>query len=252
MQPATIVCANCGWRNEPSAMMCGGCGRPLYGGPSRLARSSQPVDLEDTIPDIPTVEPRTAPTAVVPAPKPGPSRATQPAKRRRGRRLLVGCLVTLAVLLAVAIGCWVEIIRPVAHTIVDNELRNVLETAASKAPVYPPGTVAVTEAQVNQKLADHDFGRVPIRQIAAQFRGGSAGITYTLPITGGSVRTELVVHDGKLFAEDTHVEGLAGFIETGNELQATLNDALALLPTDDVFGSVTAQNGTLSVTIIKK
>lgn len=252
MQPAEIVCAACGWHNEIPAMMCGGCGRPLQGVAARMAGGGPTIDLEDTLPDIPVAEPRTAPTAVVTAAKPGPSRPVASTTRRLRRRLLTGCLATLAVLLAVAIGTWVVIIRPVAHTIADHELRNTLEGATSQAPVFPPGTISVTEAQINQLLAGHNFGRVPIRQATAQFRGGAVNIIYALPITGGTVTTTLVARAGRLFAENTHVEGLAGLIETGDELQVTLNDALALLPRDDSFGSVTAQNGTLSVTIVPK
>jgi hypothetical protein len=252
MQPAEIVCADCGWHNEPPAIMCGGCGRPLRSVAARIAPERSTIDLEDTLPDLPVVEPHTAPTVVITVPKPRSPQPTQPTERRLHRRLLTGCLVTLAILLVVAIGTWIVIIRPVAHTIADHELRNTLEAATSLAPVYQPGTVSVTEAQVNQKLAGHNFGRVPIRKIAVQFRGGTASVTYSLPITGGSVTTKIVVHNGRLFAQDTHVEGLAGWIETGDELQATFNDALALLPTGDHFGSVTAQNGTLSVTILKQ
>jgi hypothetical protein len=252
MQPAEIVCANCGWHNEPPAMMCGGCGRPLRSVAARMAPERSTIDLEDTLPDIPVVEPHTTPTSAIAVPKPRSPQPTQPTERRLHRRLLTGCLVTLAILLAVAIGTWVVIIRPVAHTIVDHELRNTLEGATSQVPVFPPGTISVTEAQINQLLAGHNFGRVPIRQTTAKFRGGAVNIIYALPITGGTVTTKLVARNGRLFAEDTHVEGLAGLIETGDELQVTLNDALALLPQDDSFGSVTAQNGTLSVTIVPK
>ena len=104
---------------------------------------------------------------------------------------------------------------------------------------------------MNQRLAGHDFGRIPIRQITAQFRDGAVGVTYSLPITGGSITTKLVVRNGRLVAQDTHVEGLAGWLESGDELQVTLNDALALLPSDDHFSSVTSRNGTLSVTVSK-
>ncbi len=247
MQPTEIICANCGWHNEPSAMMCGGCGRPLPAA-SSLAGGRSAIDLEDTIPDVPTVQTPTVPARVAEAPASGP----RPTQRRRGRRLLTGCLITLAILLVVAIGTWIVIIRPVAHTIADDELRVRLENVTSHAPILPPGTVSLTESQVDGLLAGRVFGRIPVRSVNARFRGGTAGVTYSLPITGGSVTTKLVARDGRLFAEDTHVEGLAGLIESGDELQVTLNEALALLPAADYVGSVSAKNGTLTVTIVQK
>ncbi len=58
MVPAEITCARCGWRNEATARMCGGCGMPL-------THNDTPVNEGATvaITDLPGFSDRTPPTA---------------------------------------------------------------------------------------------------------------------------------------------------------------------------------------------
>src|SRR5690348_12535280 len=115
-----IICPFCGWRNEPTARMCGGCGQPLH------TPISAPVDPEAiTEPDLRRAMPipggayagdraRTRP-ALPPATP--PSRAT--ARQRAGWRLARNVLLALLALGIVGALAWASMVRPALHQRVD-------------------------------------------------------------------------------------------------------------------------------------
>ena len=83
MLPVDIICPRCGWRNETTARMCGGCGRPLVSAdPSATVGVPASFALAYASPSTPPVAPGDAPTELVPldpaqaAPTPAPARGT--------------------------------------------------------------------------------------------------------------------------------------------------------------------------------
>jgi hypothetical protein len=65
--PRTIICAHCGWQNEATARMCGGCGTPLLGADPG-ATSQADTGAADWAPGQADTLAQDAPTAVSPSP----------------------------------------------------------------------------------------------------------------------------------------------------------------------------------------
>ena len=173
MVPSERICSQCGWRNEPEARMCGGCGRPLgtFGAvprdsslfPSSGAGADVPTDYTPGgmySPYVPQanagdVYGPLAPTrsydygtlgalpgrGAAPAPWPAPTRQAtlrtmQPAKRRGGsclQRMLVTLLVLVVVTTCCSAGLWSFIIRPSLHTATDSQIRAGLDAFFDEA-----------------------------------------------------------------------------------------------------------------------
>lgn len=163
-----VTCMRCGWQNEPTARMCGGCGMPLHttdpgatsnvelvGSTASLALHATPAPMEmEYPPDAPTayLSQRDQPPqayvhsgpvvtalpgrpSAAPAVWAGPAGAEhgkkRPAARPRGLwwRILLIALVVLGVLMGGALGAWASIIRPSVHAQVDANLRTSLNSA---------------------------------------------------------------------------------------------------------------------------
>src|SRR5262249_45620138 len=135
MLQAEIICGRCGWRNESTARMCGGCGQPLREfDPAATAAATPSVGWAAAVPFTPQAyahdaPPALAPTPVLPGPYPpalsyptatpplqrslspwpgGTERAaSRPAGRGSSRwRILVIALVVTAVLVVGFFGAW--------------------------------------------------------------------------------------------------------------------------------------------------
>src|SRR5258706_15765305 len=154
MTPSELMCPHCGWRNEGTARMCGGCGQPLRdssGGQPRPA-SGSPYGAASYANDAPTslssgVEaPRNAragpPGGGNPAAWPGPGNsagAAQASRSARGwRRALLIVFVVLLVLAVRRIAAWSGIIRPAVHNAVDTQLRADFARAVHAIPAELP------------------------------------------------------------------------------------------------------------------
>lgn len=248
-------CAECGWTNDANAMMCARCGAPL---PLALASSeaptlpniSPPEDVGATRPvGLAAPPPGSRPASVPPPPLATAMRKPMPGRRRRGARRLRSLLVTLALPLVVLAGIWGLILRPALHAMADQELRRQLVNVVAIVPQLPPGKYAFTARNVAEGLAEKNWTRVPVRDIQVRFAGGRETVMYQTWIVPGSISTELAAVDGRLVARNTQVQGLLGWVESGDELQQTLNDALAGLPPGMRVVAVSARSDTLTVTV---
>ena len=117
--PSTIICTRCGWQNDSTARMCGGCGAPLYIADPGATSQAYPV-----LPDPPTltppgsqgpgayaaqpyVQPATpppmlqmpTPVTAAPAAWPGPGQA----KARAGRGTFRWWIIPLVILVAILV-----------------------------------------------------------------------------------------------------------------------------------------------------
>ena len=74
-------------------------------------------------------------------------------------------------------------------------------------------------------------------------------MTYMLWGSPGKISAHVVAVNGRVFVQNTQVQGWLAQIETGDELQDTLNQSLAHLPAQDYVDSVIVGNGTLTITL---
>ena len=277
-----IVCPACGWRNEQTARMCGGCGTllPSAGGGSRpdatVALPAAPVagiagplagDDATTVyapatpgygQPPPYVPPTSGPAAWGAAPRALPAgyrAAPGVSVGRTGRRLLVAALL-LVVLACGGLGAWSVVARPVLHERVDGALSAALDTAAdnlsASLSALPPGvggTAEIPAAEVNDLLAQHLPANVPVRDVVLRFANGGVRVHYSLLGRDGAVATQLSIVDGRLVAQDTAVFGPLRLVETGAELQHTLAEALARLPRSITISRLRVSDDALFLTV---
>lgn len=267
-----IRCAHCGWRNEPTARMCGGCGRPLraFGSSGASAiRGSSLADMDVTDPDMPTVadlpplaqpvgqsRTRTAPSRVdwQSAPRPGARRGSV-----AGRVALIG-LALFALLFICACGAWAAAIRPRLHQQVDTALRaqfgDLVATAnqasqlasAVQQPI-PTITFSIPAGQVTQDLRQQLPSDVPVKNPHVSFSGGRAVLSFTTYGGDGAISTALAIRNGRLFVTATEVDGSLALIESGSELQQAINDALGNVRSDISVKQVTLDKDVMTVTV---
>jgi hypothetical protein len=169
-------------------------------------------------------------------------------------------LVTLALLLATLAagiwGVWSLAIRPALHARADNAIRSELQLALAPVPTLPPLAVQLGLTHIS---ASQDFvNSVLQKQLASSgqpvsaqlaFQSGQVVIQYTALSMPGTISTTLTAQGGRLVTTNTQVSGALGLVETGDELQATLNQALAELQTKVPYGfsSVQSEGGTLTL-----
>jgi hypothetical protein len=280
MQPGQVRCVHCGWQNQVSDRMCGGCGKPLlhpgssFGVPAEYTptvASSGPVAPPPLSPDTRTAtwsapaypKPYTPQTATVAATPLGAAPAYAPARgsqaRAKGRSCLARTLIAFAIaaiLLLVLMACgWSAFLRPALHTAVDQRLREGLSAEMSKVPVIPPGfppiTRTITDADFNRQASGGagQNNQGDMKDIRIHFLPGEVTMTYRLWGSPGKITTHIVTVNGRLFVQNTRVEGWLTQIENGDELQDTLNQSLARLPAQDYVENVIVGDGTLTLTI---
>jgi hypothetical protein len=277
MQPDSVRCSRCGWRNVPSDRMCGGCGSPLVQtGPSY----GTPQDYTPTIASGTAVAPpplspetQTASWRATAFPQqftPGtatvvsaPSRAAPPyiaavgpqSRVRRGNCLGRGLLIlaALALLLLILSACsWAAFVRPSLHRAFDRQVRSGLTAEVNKVPVLPVGFPSVTRTFTQSEFnaassAGRDQG--DMKNIRVRFLPGEVLMTFQLWGSPGSISTHLYAENGRILVRDTQVTGLLAQFESGDEMEDALTQSLAHLPAQDYVERIVVGDGTLTVTV---
>lgn len=261
----SIRCPQCGWQSEPTAIMCGGCGQPLRtlaamgGAELDPLPGAQPATASDlpTLYDVPPpVAPSARPTG---APWPGTQAAPQPRVRGRGRfmRGLLALAITLAVLAVIAGGFWSFLIRPALHNQVDGLIGRSLNQAVARVPQISDddllaggSTIPVTQSDINAELQRALPSGSGLNSVTVAFRSGVLLGTYSAYGTTGTVQTTLQVQGGQLQVAQTQVSGPLGWVETGDELQATLNQGLAQLSSKTPHGFNSVSVGADTITLV--
>jgi hypothetical protein len=271
MSPETLVCARCGWRNEATARMCGGCGRPL--------RALDPAATTAVHPVSPDAAYATGTrTAYAPAERPSPyappstltssapsrwpdaggsttPRPPSPSPRRpRGwARALVVFLVVLLVLAGGLLGAWALVIRPAVHTAVDSSLRaaldNAVQAATANITIVPNGQYTLPAAAFDAEIQRQLPADSHISDAHLDFARDGVRVTYRFFGRPGSITTHLAASDGHVVARGTTVTDVLSLVESGNEMEATLNEALGRLPSRYRVTGIRAANHTLIVSI---
>lgn len=273
-----IQCPHCGWQNEPTAVMCGGCGQllrtqdPVAPGGSRqtsswpAARSGSPAGPNADLPTMynaPAATPAARRTGAgapnAPAWPGGPDgRASAATRKKPGRwwRVALALLLTLAVLAAIAAAAWGLIIRPAIHTQVDNAIGGALNSAIASLPSVPEqallavgSKVTISQDETNALLQRELPQNTGLVGASVAYQPGVIEMTYSAYGQSGTIDTSLQVQGSQVVATNTQVNGVLGWVESGSELQTTLNQALGQLQnkTPHGFQSVQVSNGQLTV-----
>jgi len=260
MASTGLRCAYCGWQNEPSARMCGGCGRPLTSSGMKAAMSSGGVPLDEAItdPELQTVAaPRGRATPVAP---PLPSgRRVNPVARVF---LILGVIALL--IACICAGAWGLVIRPSLHNQVDTSVRAQMNNLADQANLALKGYIPLIRAnggsydglvlasKLNDDIKASESPQNPASNTHVSFAEGQLKITFDSNNQQNSISTTLATASGRLVARNTTVTGLIAIIESGPELEAAINDALSRLATDPQIKSVTLADDVLSFTLTVK
>lgn len=241
-----VTCTRCGWQNELTARMCGGCGMPLrttdpgatsnadlVGGWASPALSATPASAEMAYPpDAPTAyapqfDQSQQPTYALAAPgitapprqqaaRPviwgGPAVADQSDKRARGRvrgpwwRVPLIALVVLGVLAGGGLGAWAIIIRPSVHAQVDGTMRASLNTAIEQVDTHINQIPMGKTLQVTVSASEMD------RQIGQNIPAGSPITDVHLHLASGSIQITYTLN-GSAGAITTHLQTIRGRLE---------------------------------------
>jgi hypothetical protein len=276
-----ITCQHCGWQNEPTARMCGGCGMPLRvadPGATTLAAPAPAVGgWAAAAPATPTAYAHDAPTAFAPAlpqqyapaaPRTPPLRwPGDEAARAKGARaraagahgsapwwripLIAG--IILVVLVVGFLGTWALAIHPSLHTSLDTQMRSALDSGVRQAFEQPgatsKGPQTIPAAFLNGIITAVLPKDSPVSNVAVAFANNQVIITYAFWGGNGTVSTTLAVQNGRVVAHGTSVDCPLCLIESGDEMEATFNDALGYIPKSVNVTGVATNGDALVVTI---
>jgi hypothetical protein len=84
-----------------------------------------------------------------------------------------------------------------------------------------------------------------------RYESGVVRVRYAVRGNGGEITLQPRVRNGQIEVENVHVSGILGWIESGPELQATLNRELAPLSgkTPHGFAAISVVTGELTLTL---
>jgi hypothetical protein len=182
--------------------------------------------------------------------------------RARQSSCLTGCLwsllVTLAICVAIVVGVWSLVLRPALHAQADAALANGIGALVAGVPTIPEQALrfsgpqfTLTEADTNDALHPAVGAAGGLEALTVSYMPGVVRMHYAVRNGGGDVTMQPRVRNGRIEIENVHVTGILGWIESGQELQATVNRELAPLSgkTPHGFAALTVSAGQLTVTL---
>lgn len=244
-------CIRCGAPLDAHARFCRNCGLPV-------SKDALAANVADPMQPYSTVSGNSSPTTqqafrqdqqfkppvyqstmpVVPGSM--SSRSDQnfsSSKEKSPRRRLVGCLVggliTLIVLLVLATGAWFVGIRPYIHSLVQNQVDQVLSNAVdqidpARAALIPPGVrIAVSERLINSLVPLNHPSSDPIQNVQVHITPAAMRMDFEVYGFSCAITGVPQMVNGQLVANNVTVEGIASLIMSPDEMTALLNQHLA-------------------------
>jgi hypothetical protein len=271
--PADIVCQNCGWQNEPTARMCGGCGRPLresdpgataFVGGAGIGLASPAENGATLAHDAPTLAGLETALDAPPLKVAWPGVAASRGKRAHADGaaapsetpwwripLIVGAV--LAVLVIALLGTWALGIRPAIHTSLDTQMRTVLDSgvyaAFTPSSALSSGTYNISASSLNSLVATQLSAGSPVSNVTIAFAHNQVIVTYAFWGSSGQVVSSLGVQNSRAVATGTSVDCPLCLVESGDEMEATFNDALSKIPSTVQVTNIATINDVLKVTV---
>lgn len=252
-----------GWYGTPNAASGPGGPAGSTEAPTVWGATTRVAGVPPALPAIPAHWPAQPQNGTSVEPLYPTGHPVRPARRRRNGCVtaLVTLLVVLGLLAGGVVAAWTLVVRPALHTQVDSALRSKLDGAVDAASpqlqlvqALPAGqyTVDIPASSINAQVAPALPPNSSVQRPTVHFipaGGGSVQLSYMLAGHQEQVTTRLVLHNNRLQAESTTVNGWLGFVESDSEMQSALNEALGRLPTVLRIASMHVANDTLSITI---
>lgn len=173
-----------------------------------------------------------------------PEIAAPRAQRRWGRWITI--LVIVVILLVTGF-----VTRTAIHLAVDSQLALVMTSSvqAISSLTNTSQTYSVTEDTVNSEIKANLPSGYGVDRVVVAMNPNKIVVTYSGYGQTGTITTGLAVQSGKIVLVQTQAQGIVGWVETGNELAQTADQALAKLPTPYGVESVEIQQGAVMVTL---
>ncbi len=191
-------------------------------------------------------------------PAPSAPAATRPCRSGCLSGCLWSLLITLALGIALVAAAWSLVLRPPIHAQTDGALAKGIGALVAGVPPTPEQalqvagpTVTISEAATNDALQQAAVTAGNPNWVTVRYEPGVVRVHYAVRGNGGDITMQPLVRNGQVEVENVHVTGILGWIESGSEMQATLNRQLAPLSgkTPHGFAAVRVVSGQLTVTL---
>lgn len=151
---------------------------------------------------------------------------------RPARRGLLGCLISLVIVVLLLAGGWFIIARPIVHGMVADELDKSMTAGTNQipvtAPLLPPGAVIpVTESALNNLIVLNLAPSNPVQQPVTKITPSNIRIEFQVFGQQCAISGVPKAVNGQLVASDVTVEGIVGLVMSPDELTAQLNQHLS-------------------------
>jgi uncharacterized protein (UPF0333 family) len=157
-------------------------------------------------------------------------------RRRSGRGWVLGCLLTLIIILAVLIGAWFLVGRPYLHNQAETRINQALGSAINQipqAPQVPPGvtiptrSIPLSETFLNNLITMNSSPSGPVQNTKVSISPQSFILTFQTYGFNNSISQVPVVQHGQLVATDVNISGPVSLIMTPDEMTQILNNNFA-------------------------
>lgn len=167
-------------------------------------------------------------------------RSLPPRRRATRQRSCLGQIAAIGVALLVIVALYGVLARPALSGLLGDQISQRLgptaevgqaaDQAAAALPgavaALPPGQIAISQAQANAFLADHQGDYAPLDQVSVRFSGGQVLADLTAFGVSGTARAGLAASDGRVALVDPQIDGALGLAVSPTDLLAPLADRL--------------------------
>lgn len=211
---------------------------------SRNTQENRPIKSDGTSPPVTPLSPRTPPSSLsyfrlnlnnsakvthMPAVVQQPQFAR---RRRSGRGWILGCLLTLIIVLAVLIGAWFLVGRPYLHNLAESKINQSLGSAIRQipqVPQVPPGvalptrSIPLSETFINNLITVNSSPSSPVQNTKVSISPQSFMLTFQTYGFNNSISQVPAAKNGELVATNVNISGPVSLIMTPDEMTSILN-----------------------------
>ncbi len=149
-------------------------------------------------------------------------------RKKRGRGgLAVGCFITLLLLVAIAVGAWILVLRPMIHQQVQDKVDQSMTQAINQIPTaaqqLPEGPIEVQERLLNNLLVLSSSPSSTIQKPVIQVKQDGVRLAFQVYSYDNAVTFTPQANKGQLTATNVRVEGPMQLVMSPEEIQQTLD-----------------------------
>jgi hypothetical protein len=184
-------------------------------------------------------------------------------KASRKRRWPIWVLIALGILVAVIVGGWFLVARPILHNYAQDQINTELTNSINLILPVPPvvGSLKASETLVNNLIALNHSPSDPVQNAVARisppvFAGdgsytGGVQLSFSLYGFSCSVSAIPAASNGNITMTHVQVSGILSWIMSPDELTTLLNTRLQQVTThlNRTISAVTIQNQELDITL---